>query len=75
MSVEKTYSVSGMTCGHCEQAVRDEVQRVPGVRVANADHRSGQLVVQADELNDDAIHDAIKTAGFELTALPGADQS
>lgn len=68
MSVEKTYSVRGMTCEHCEQAVGSEVSRVPGVRVANADHRSGALVVQTDELDDEAIRKAVEAAGFELAA-------
>ena len=66
MSSEKTYNVRGMTCGHCERALREEVERVPGVRAAAADHRSGSLLVRGDEFEDGAVGEAVETAGFEL---------
>ena len=31
MSVEQTYTVTGMTCGHCVASVTAEVQEVAGV--------------------------------------------
>ena len=68
MSVEKTYSVRGMTCEHCERAVREEVERVPGVRAATADHVSGSLLVRGDGFEDEAVVQAIDSAGFELAA-------
>ena len=66
MSVEKTYSVRGMTCGHCERAVTEEVEQVAGVRAASADHRIGSLLVRGDDFEDDAIGRAVDTAGYEL---------
>ena len=27
-----TYTVTGMTCGHCESSVRDKVSALPGVQ-------------------------------------------
>ena len=66
MSVEKTYSVRGMTCGHCERAVTEEVEQVAGVQAASADHRSGSLLVRGDDFEDDAIGQAVDTAGYEL---------
>ena len=66
MSVEKTYSVRGMTCGHCERAVTEEVEQVAGVQAASADHRSGRLLVRGDGFEDDAIGQAVDTAGYEL---------
>ena len=32
MSTTTTYGVTGMTCGHCVQAVSSEVREIPGVR-------------------------------------------
>ena len=32
--VERTYTVTGMTCGHCEMSVREEVSEVTGVNGA-----------------------------------------
>ena len=36
-SVEMTYTVDGMSCGHCKAAVEEEVGRVPGVDSVTAD--------------------------------------
>jgi copper chaperone CopZ len=68
VSSEKTYRIGGMTCEHCERALRDEVELVPGVRAATADHVSGRLLVRGEGFDDDAIVHAVDTAGFELVA-------
>ncbi len=38
MSTTATFQVSGMTCGHCEMSVREEVSEIPGVQVDEVDH-------------------------------------
>ena len=40
---EKSYTVQRMTCGHCEMSVREEVEELPGVVCAQADHVTGRL--------------------------------
>ncbi len=37
------YVVTGMTCGHCEHAVRDEVSRIPGVSAVEVSAATGLL--------------------------------
>lgn len=67
MSVaEKTYTVAGMTCGHCELSVREEVEEIPGVESAQADHTSGLLIVRGD-VDDDAVRQAVQVAGYTVT--------
>lgn len=40
--------ISGMTCGHCEKAVRGALSGVPGVREVRVDLGSGTASVQGD---------------------------
>ncbi len=62
-----TYKVSGMTCGHCEGAVRQEVAGLPGVTAVTAAAGTGLVTVTAEEpLDDDAVRAAVDEAGYEL---------
>ncbi|MGO1982554.1 MAG: heavy-metal-associated domain-containing protein, partial [Brachybacterium alimentarium] len=54
MSTTATFQVSGMTCGHCEMSVREEVSEIPGVQVDEVDHGSGTLRVSSDQPVDEA---------------------
>lgn len=65
MNAEKNYTVSGMTCGHCELSVREEVEELEGVESAIADHSTGRLTVRGD-VSDDAVRDAVRDAGYEV---------
>ena len=69
MSMDKstTYRVEGMSCGHCEAAVRDEVRRVSGVESVEVDLGAKQVVVRGD-FEDAAVRAAIDDAGYESAA-------
>jgi copper chaperone CopZ len=64
---EKTYVVEGMTCGHCELSVRDEVEELRGVESAQADRTTGRLIVRGD-VDDAAVRGAIEAAGYRVAA-------
>ncbi len=64
---EKTYFVQGMTCGHCELSVREEVEELAGVESAQADRATGRLTVVGD-VDDSAVREAVKAAGYEVAA-------
>ena len=62
-----TYTVTGMTCGHCVSAVTEEVTAVPGVTGVDVDLASGRLTVTSDSpVDDDAVRAAVDEAGYEL---------
>ena len=62
-----TYQVSGMTCGHCQQAVTAEVGQLADVREVSVDLGSGQVTVTSDRpLDRDAVRAAIDEAGYQL---------
>lgn len=62
---QTTYNVAGMTCGHCELSVREEVEALPGVSSARADRTTGTLVVNGDA-DEDAVAAAVADAGYEV---------
>ena len=62
-----TYTVTGMTCGHCVSAVTEEVTQVPGVTSVDVDLATGRLTVTSDgPVDDDAVRAAVDEAGYEL---------
>ncbi|MDX1619391.1 MAG: heavy-metal-associated domain-containing protein [Nitriliruptorales bacterium] len=62
----KTYNVPGMTCGHCEAAIKSEVGDVAGVESVDVDLET-KLVTVNGEADNDAILAAIDEAGYEAT--------
>lgn len=62
----QTYTVRGMTCGHCVASVREEVSEISGVRRVDVDLASGRLVVVGDGVSDQAIRTAVAEAGYEV---------
>jgi copper chaperone CopZ len=63
---ELTFTVPGMTCGHCEAAVKGEVGKVAGVAGVAVDLGTKLVTVTGDALDSDAIVAAIDEAGFEV---------
>ena len=60
-----TFQVTGMTCGHCEMSVREEVEEIPGASVSQVSHETGRLVVESDQPVDDAaVKAAVQEAGY-----------
>jgi copper chaperone CopZ len=67
MTVVETYTVTGMTCGHCVQAVTEELTRLPGVRDVEVDLESGVVAVRSDgHLPLDEVRAAVDEAGYAL---------
>lgn len=66
-SVTTVYKVSGMTCGHCEGSVSDEISAIAGVTSVTAVASTGEVtVVSTAPLADEAVGAAVDEAGFEL---------
>lgn len=63
------FLVTGMTCGHCETAVRGEVARIPGIQGIEVNATTGFLTITADEIDDRAVIAAVDEAGYEAARL------
>ena len=58
--------VPGMTCGHCEAAVKTEVGKVAGVSAVSVDLETKLVTVTGVGLDYAALAGAIDEAGFEV---------
>ncbi len=65
MSETITYSVPDMSCGHCKQAVTEELTQVEGVDSVDVDLETKLVVVHGESLDDAALRTAIEDAGYE----------
>ena len=62
---EITYTVPGMSCGHCEHAVSSELLAIEGVEDVNVDLDTKLVVVRGAALDDTRLRAAIGDAGYE----------
>lgn len=62
-----TYTVKGMTCGHCVSSVQSEVGGITGVTAVEVDLPTGRVAVRsADPIDEAAVRAAVEDAGYEL---------
>jgi copper chaperone CopZ len=67
MTSTASYTVVGMTCGHCVNAVTEEVAQVPGVTDVDVDLASGALTVTGETpVDHGAVRAAVEEAGYAL---------
>ena len=58
-----TITVSGMSCGHCEQSVEEALEAVDGVTSVEADNESGTAIIEGDA-DEAALAAAVDDAGY-----------
>lgn len=64
---ESTFSVAGMTCSKCVDAVTSEVSNIAGVSKVEVDLESGAVTVTSDRpLPAEEVAAAVADAGYEL---------
>jgi copper chaperone len=63
---EKTYTVTGMTCEHCANAVTSEVSGIDGVDAAAVDLAAGTVTVTGGGYTDEQVRAAVDEAGYRL---------
>ena len=61
------YTVPGMSCGHCEDAVAAELRAVTGVEAVTVDLETKVVTVTGEALSDSALRAAIEDAGYEAS--------
>lgn len=66
-SVTAVYQVKGMTCGHCEGAVTEEISAIAGVTSVEAVASTGLVtVVSGAPVAEATVRAAVDEAGYEL---------
>lgn len=62
-----SWTVVGMTCGHCVAAVRDEVGAIDGVDAVGVDLSSGEVTVTSSApISPERVAAAVAEAGYRL---------
>ncbi|MBP7929729.1 MAG: heavy-metal-associated domain-containing protein [Acidimicrobiia bacterium] len=62
-----TFTVVGMTCGHCVGSVKSEVAAIDGVTDVDVDLTSGLVTVTSDgPISADAFAAAVDEAGYTV---------
>ena len=64
--ITKNYRVEGMTCGHCEKSVQEEIGEILGVTDVQASHETGAVSVSGAGFTDEQIAEAVEEAGYSL---------
>lgn len=66
----QTYVVTGMTCGHCEHAVKEEIGKIATVTAVEIELHPGEAspvtVTSQAPISLDEIRAAVDEAGYEL---------
>lgn len=64
------YQVTGMTCGHCEMSVREEVAQLANIESIQVSAQTGRLVVTSSAAVDDAdVLAAVDEAGYSAVRV------
>lgn len=67
---QNEYQVTGMTCGHCEMSIREEVGEIAGIEDIQVSAQTGRLVVSGPEEIDDAkVLAAVEEAGYSAVRI------
>jgi copper chaperone len=62
-----SYTVTGMTCGHCVASVTEEVVEIPGVESVDVALETGAVTItSAEPVDRAAVQAAVEEAGYRL---------
>ena len=67
--MKKTLLVEGMSCGHCEKAVKNALGELEGVKNVSVDLGNKKVEVEGDNLVDSKIKEAIEDAGYDVVEI------
>jgi copper chaperone len=65
---DKTYTISGMSCGGCVNSLTRVLTSVPGIEPIKIEVGKAQLRVDDARVTSQIVRDAVERAGFEVTA-------
>ncbi len=69
-TVNKTMTVEGMMCPHCEATVKKTLEAISGVESAKPSFKSGKVeVVLSAPVADEILRSAVENDGYKVTAV------
>lgn len=70
MTETRIYTVTGMSCGHCESAVTQEVSQLAGVADIQVSSAAGSLTITVQDdatVTNEAVIAAVDEAGYSAS--------
>ena len=67
--MKKVMIVEGMSCGHCEKAVKVALGEVEGVAAVVVDLATKMVEVEGENLLDNLLNDAVEEAGYDVIEI------
>ncbi len=64
--MESTILVDGMSCGHCEKAVKGALLAIDGINEVEVNLGSKEVKIIGSEINESAVKEAIEDAGYDI---------
>ncbi len=65
--VDKTFTISGMSCGGCVNSLTRVLKSVPGIETLKIEVGKAQLRLD-ERATSQAVKDAVERAGFEVVS-------
>jgi copper chaperone CopZ len=66
--VDKSFLISGMSCGGCVNSLTRVLKTVPGIEPLKIEVGKAELRLDSDKVNTDAVKAAVARAGFAVTS-------
>ena len=67
-TTDKTFTISGMSCGGCVNSLTRVLKSVPGIEPLKIEVGTAQLRLDADRVTSQVVRDAVARAGFAVTS-------
>ena len=67
-TIEKTYTISGMSCGGCVNGLTRVLKSVPGIEPIKIEVGKAQLRIDEARVSSQNVKDAVARAGFAVTS-------
>ena len=67
-TIDKTFTVSGMSCGGCVNSLTRVLKTVPGIEPIKIEVGKAQLRLDPNRVTTQAVKDAVARAGFEVVS-------
>ena len=65
---EKTFTISGMSCGGCVNSLTRVLKSVPGIEPLKIEVGKAQLRLDDARVTSQVVKDAVSRAGFEVVS-------
>jgi Cu2+-exporting ATPase len=70
IKMNKTISIEGMMCEHCEASVKKALEAIDGVSQATVSHKEGTAVVAlTSDVSDDVLKNAVEAKDYKVTGI------